>query len=473
MERLPSGVDLGGRYRLEERIGAGGMGEVWRATDTVLGRTVAVKVVLAALVDEPGFSERFLIEARAMASLRHPGVVAIHDYRSDAQVTYLVMEYVDGEPLSQVLRRLGRLDWQSTMNLVAQAADALAAAHERGIVHRDVKPANLLVRRDGTVVLTDFGIARSPGGAALTSAGAIMGTPSYLAPEQVLGEPATPRSDIYALGVVAYECLAGRRPFDGENPFAVAMQRLHQPPPPLGVDTPEPVRRVVGHALATDPRQRWGSATELATAARTALAGRASAPAPRGAAPAPTRRRRMLLVGAATAVVLVVAATVWALTRGGAPPAGGSSAAPTSGANRTVTTPAVSAPAASAGLVPCGALLCPAEPMCWGGLESHNGVASPPHRLDCAEPHYWETFVVGGLPPDALDVRQDELIERADIAALCSEEAMAGRDRQPSGTQGWRRDAWPVRTGDQTWILHCIANSNEGETTGSQFRVGA
>ena len=468
---------------MDERIGAGGMGEVWRATDIVLGRTVAVKVMLAALVDEPGFSERFLIEARAMASLRHPGVVAIHDYRSDAQVTYLVMEYVEGEPLSSVLRRLGRLDWQSTMDIVAQAAEALAAAHERGIVHRDVKPANLLVRRDGTVVLTDFGIARSPGGAALTSVGAIMGTPSYLAPEQVMGEPATPRSDIYALGVVAYECLAGRRPFDGENPFAIAMQRLHQPPPALGAETPEPVHRVVGHALATDPRQRWGSAIELAAAARTALAGRApagTATAPVSPAGAPAgRSRRTLFVSAAAAVLLVVAASVWALTRGNPDPGGGAApgggtAAPTSAANQSLpTTTAASVPASSAGLVPCGALLCPAEPMCWGGLESHNGVASPPHQLDCAEPHYWETFVVGGLPPDALKVRQDELMERADIAGMCSEEAMAGRDRQPSGTQGWRRDAWPVRTGDQTWILHCIANSNEGETTGSRFRTGA
>ena len=152
---------LGGRYRLDERIAGGGMGDVWRGTDEVLGRTVAVKILLPALLDEPGFAERFRGEARTMATINHPGVVDVYDYGSDQQLAFLVMEYVEGDALSRTLSRVGRLTPARTMALVAQAADALQAAHEKGIVHRDVKPGNLLVRPNGTLVLTDFGIARS------------------------------------------------------------------------------------------------------------------------------------------------------------------------------------------------------------------------------------------------------------------------------------------------------------------------
>ncbi len=152
---------LGGRYRLDERIAGGGMGDVWRGTDEVLGRTVAVKILLPALLDEPGFAERFRGEARTMATINHPGVVDVYDYGSDQQIAFLVMEYVEGDALSRTLSRVGRLTPARTMALVAQAADALQAAHEKGIVHRDVKPGNLLVRPNGTLVLTDFGIARS------------------------------------------------------------------------------------------------------------------------------------------------------------------------------------------------------------------------------------------------------------------------------------------------------------------------
>jgi serine/threonine-protein kinase len=265
------GARLANRYRLDERVGGGGMGEVWRATDLVLDRTVAVKVMRPELLEEPSFAERFLAEARTMATIRHPGVVGVHDYRSDSTGAFLVMEYVSGEALSRRLHRLGRLDPTLTMTLMAQAADALQAAHDRGVVHRDIKPGNLLVTPDHRLVLTDFGIARSAASTPLTATGAVIGTPSYLAPEQVLGRPATARSDLYALGVVGYECLAGRRPFDGENPFDVAMKRLRDPPPPLA-DTPPEVRAVVERALAPDPDQRWPSAADLAAAARRAAA---------------------------------------------------------------------------------------------------------------------------------------------------------------------------------------------------------
>jgi serine/threonine protein kinase len=262
------GTVLASRYRLDERVGAGGMGQVWRATDQVLERTVAVKLMRQELVEEAGFAERFLTEARTMAAIRHPGVVAIHDYQGDINEAFLVMEYVEGESLARRLHRFGHLDPARTMGLIAQAAEALHAAHEKGVVHRDIKPGNLLVTPADTVVLTDFGIARSLASTGVTATGAVVGTPSYLSPEQVLGKPATPISDVYALGVVAYECLAGRRPYDGDHPFEVAMKRLREPPPPLGPAVPPAVRSVVERTLAPDPAHRWGSAAELAAAAR-------------------------------------------------------------------------------------------------------------------------------------------------------------------------------------------------------------
>jgi serine/threonine-protein kinase len=282
-----AGVQLGGRYRLDERIGGGGMGEVWRGTDEVLGRTVAVKIMLPALLDEPGFAERFRAEARTMARLKHPGVVNVYDYSSDATTAFLVMEYVDGDPLSRTLGRVGRLTAARTMALVAQAADALEAAHAAGIVHRDVKPGNLMVRANGTLVLTDFGISRSEV-AGLTGTGTVLGTASYISPEQAAGQVATAGSDVYALGVVAYQCLAGRRPFEGENPLEIAMKHVREPPPRLPDDIPPAVREIVMHALAKDPAHRWPSAAALAAVARQAAATLgAGAPAGPGAHPAP------------------------------------------------------------------------------------------------------------------------------------------------------------------------------------------
>ncbi|MPZ25378.1 MAG: protein kinase [Micromonosporaceae bacterium] len=297
------GALLADRYRLDERVGGGGMGEVWRATDQVLERTVAVKVMRPELLEEPGFAERFLVEARTMATIRHRGVVGVHDYRSDASDAFLVMEYVDGEALSRRLHRLGRLDPALTMELVAQAADALQAAHDRGVVHRDIKPGNLLVTSDDQLVLTDFGIARSAASTPLTATGAVIGTPSYLAPEQVLGQPATARSDLYSLGVVAYECLAGRRPFDGENPFDIAMKRLREPPPTLAAGASPAVLAVVERALAADPEQRWPSAAELAAAARRALVPGSSSPPARPGSPDPPARPDSPAFAAARAAV--------------------------------------------------------------------------------------------------------------------------------------------------------------------------
>jgi serine/threonine-protein kinase len=266
------GTLLSGRYRLDERIATGGMGDVWRGTDETLGRTVAIKILLPALLEEQGFSERFRLEARTMATINHPGVVDIYDYGSDQQVAYLVMEYVEGDALSRTLSRVGRLTPARTMALIAQAAEALQAAHSKGIVHRDVKPGNLLVRANGTLVLTDFGIARSAVAVQLTAAGVVLGTASYLAPEQAAGQTATAASDIYSLGVVAYQCLSGRRPFDGDNPIEIAMKHVRLSPPPLPPDVPPAVRAIVERAMAKDPGSRWPTAAIFGAAARQAAA---------------------------------------------------------------------------------------------------------------------------------------------------------------------------------------------------------
>jgi eukaryotic-like serine/threonine-protein kinase len=267
---ISPGVTLGGRYRLDERIAGGGMGDVWRGTDEVLGRTFAVKILLPALLDEPGFAERFRGEARTMATINHPGVVDVYDYGSDQQLAFLVMEYVEGDALSRTLSRVGRLTPARTMALVAQAADALQAAHANGIVHRDVKPGNLLVRPNGTLVLTDFGIARSALVGQLTVAGSVLGTASYISPEQASGAVATAASDVYALGVVAYQCLSGHRPFDGATPIEIAMKHVRDTPRPLPSDIPPPVRAIVDRALAKDPGARWPSAAAMAAVARQA-----------------------------------------------------------------------------------------------------------------------------------------------------------------------------------------------------------
>ncbi|WP_435826887.1 protein kinase domain-containing protein [Micromonospora chersina] len=271
---LTQGVVLSERYRLDERIATGGMGAVWKCTDTLLGREVAVKVLLPSLVADPEFTTRFHAEARMLAALRHPGIVQVHDFGSatladGSQVSYLVMEYVDGEPLVTWIRRAGRLDPASTMSVVAQAAHALHAAHLAGIVHRDVKPGNLLVKRDGTVVLVDFGIARASTMAGITAAHMVLGTASYMSPEQAAGQPVSPVTDVYALGAVAYFCLAGRPPFDGDNPLQVAMRHVQDEPPPL-VGAPPAVVEVVGRALAKRPADRFPSALALAEAAQDA-----------------------------------------------------------------------------------------------------------------------------------------------------------------------------------------------------------
>ncbi len=261
------------RYRLDSRIATGGMGEVWRATDSVLEREVAVKVLKSEYADDPTFRSRFETEARNAAALHHPNVASVFDFGElpssgdgAPPQPYLVMELVRGEPLSALLRGGERMPPDTAADLVAQAADGIAAAHRLGIVHRDVKPANLLVTPDGTVKITDFGIARAADAVALTQTGQVIGTPQYLSPEQAEGKSATEASDIYSLGVVLYECLAGRRPFDGASPIATALSHLRDTPPELPDDVPAHLRETVRVALAKDPAARFTSAAAFATA---------------------------------------------------------------------------------------------------------------------------------------------------------------------------------------------------------------
>jgi serine/threonine-protein kinase len=464
---MREGTAVAGRYRLVERVGAGGMGEVWRAVDEVLGRTVAVKLVLPSLHTDPDFARRFLAEARAMASVHHPGVVAIHDFGETRhhgvdRVAYLVMEYVAGEPLSSVLARVGRLSAATTMDLVSQTAQALQAVHNHGIVHRDVKPANLLVRPDGSIALTDFGIALGADAMALTQPGTVLGTPSYISPEQVQGQPASARSDVYALGLVAYECLAGRRPFVGEDPFGAALQRVHHAPPALPADVPPRIAGVVSQALAADPARRWQTAAEFALAAQRAVDGGQPVATPHHPGLQARRRRLRIVAPIAAAVVLLAAGVVafWA-TRAPAVPEGsgqpGASASP--------------APSAPVGFVACGQALCPRAPMCWSGLVQQGDRPYAPRSEDCDTPHYWETFAVVYVPDDVTTDRDlSNLMERADIRAACSATVMAQRSRDPANTKGWDRDAWPIPVDASTLLVHCLAKSPDGESQGSVFK---
>ena len=264
----PTGGDPDERYERLARIASGGMGEVWRARDRVLGREVAVKVLRAEYADDATFRTRFEGEARHAAALHHPGIASVFDYGVSNGAPYLVMELVDGKPLSDLLSSGRPVDPDQARQLVAQAADALAVAHAAGVVHRDVKPANLLVTPDGRLKITDFGIARAVDAVPLTQTGQIVGTPHYLSPEQARGDAATSASDVYALGVVLFECLAGRRPFSADTPVATALAHLQQEVPPLPDTVPAPLAAVVRRALAKDPAQRYADGGQLATALR-------------------------------------------------------------------------------------------------------------------------------------------------------------------------------------------------------------
>jgi eukaryotic-like serine/threonine-protein kinase len=258
---------LDGRYSLDEEIGAGGFCTVWRGTDTVLTRPVAVKVLHGGYVHQPEAQARFKAEARHAGAVSHQNIARVYDYgEPPTGPSYLVMELIEGPSLAGVLAG-GPLSVVRTLDIVAQVAAGLDAAHAAGLVHRDIKPSNIMFTAAGTVRITDFGIAYAVGSAPLTATGMVMGTPGYLAPERIDGAQAGPASDLYALGIVAYECLAGARPFAGP-PLEVAIAHRDRPLPPLPSWLPTEVAELVMVLTAKDPRWRPTSAGQVAVQAR-------------------------------------------------------------------------------------------------------------------------------------------------------------------------------------------------------------
>jgi eukaryotic-like serine/threonine-protein kinase len=261
---VPDEARLDGRYQLDERVAAGGYGEVWRATDLILGRKVAVKLLLAQHVQQAETLARFRAEAQRAGALTQANIARVYDYvePNPPQPPFLVMELIDGPSLAQVLAD-GPLPPAQVMDIIAGAAAGLQAAHDAGLVHRDIKPANLLLTRDGTVKVTDFGISYAAGSAPMTASGMLVGTAGYMAPERLGGGPVTGAADLYALGIVGYEALAGQPPFTG-TPLEVAVKHRDQPLPPLPASVPPGAAALVEALIAKDPAARPASAGDVA-----------------------------------------------------------------------------------------------------------------------------------------------------------------------------------------------------------------
>jgi serine/threonine-protein kinase len=264
---LPANTILANRYKLRDQLGAGGAAVVYRADDLRLGRIVAVKVLRPEFVANPEQAARFENEARAAAALTAPNVVDVYDYGRDAGTLFIVMQYIDGEDLKHLIRTRGTLRPQEAARIAADVCTGLEAAHERGLIHRDVKPQNILIDRHGVVRITDFGVAKALAGPGLTQAGTTYGTAAYLSPEQATGGPISPATDVYALGIVLYEMLCGQPPFEGDNAAAVAYKQVYEPPPPLrdcAPDVPPPLEAIVARAMAKDPAARYATAADMA-----------------------------------------------------------------------------------------------------------------------------------------------------------------------------------------------------------------
>ncbi|SDN34966.1 serine/threonine protein kinase [Actinomyces ruminicola] len=258
------GLELQGRYQLVERIALGGMGEVWRATDLRSGRAVAAKILRPELAGDEIFLSRLRAEAANSRGLRHPNLAVVLDSGERRGSGWIVMELVQGRALSDILDERGTMAPEEILPILAQVARALQVVHDSGVVHRDIKPSNILINREGLAKLTDFGISMGVNQRPMTATGMVMGTAQYLAPEQAMGNMATPSGDLYALGVIAYEALAGHRPFTGSTQVDIAFAHVNQPVPPLPDHLPPEVREVVMELLSKKPADRPRSARELA-----------------------------------------------------------------------------------------------------------------------------------------------------------------------------------------------------------------
>jgi len=325
---------LNDRYEVEGTVGRGGMATVYRGTDRVLGRTVAIKVLSEKYAGDEKFVTRFRREAQAAAALNHPNIVGVYDTGDEGEMHYIVMEYVEGETLADVLKREGPLEPPRAVAIAEDVATALEAAHDKGLVHRDVKPGNVMIDGEGRVKVMDFGIARAVADDTLTQTGLVLGTASYLSPEQAQGSPVDARSDIYSLGCVLYEMLTGRPPFPGDSPVAIAYRHVNEearPPSEVAPTVPREVDAVVMRALAKDPDERFPTAEELRAALDAALGGPDTAPiAPAGgdteimpagaAAPpeeGPARPARTWLPVALAAAAVVAVAGLLAISLAG------------------------------------------------------------------------------------------------------------------------------------------------------------
>src|SRR5205823_6272011 len=265
---------IAGRYEVEELVGHGGMSSVYRAHDSLLERYVALKVLHEQYNEDDDFVERFKREARSVAQLQHPNIVTVIDRGEEDGRQYIVFEYIDGENLKELVIRKGRLELREALEIAREVARGLAFAHQNGLVHRDVKPQNVLLNGDGRAKVTDFGIARTVDVDGMTQTGTVLGTSNYIAPEQATGKRVDAHSDVYALGAVLYELLAGDVPFPGDSFVAVAMKHVHEPPPDLldvRRDVPPRVAAAVDRALAKDPEERFPTMDAFAAELETCL----------------------------------------------------------------------------------------------------------------------------------------------------------------------------------------------------------
>ncbi len=307
-----------GQYQILRELGRGGMAIVYEAQQPSLGRSVAIKVLPAEFTFDKTFVQRFQHEARAAARLNHPNIVAIYDVGEQNGVYYIVMQKLEGESLHSLIQRAGRLPLPRVAHIIGQVAAALDYAHAQNLVHRDIKPANIIVGQGDHATVMDFGIAKALAGAQLTQSGVMMGTPAYMSPEQASGKPVEPASDVYSLGLVLYQMLAGRVPFQADSTPALLYKQVHESPPPLrsfAPETPPSVEAVVARALAKDSAQRFRSAGEMARALQEAMTGRAVTPSPR---PQP-KSNRALLWGGLAAGLIVALVLILLLARGGTP----------------------------------------------------------------------------------------------------------------------------------------------------------
>ena len=261
---IAEGTLLGGRYRLGRIIAIGGMGQVWRGSDEELKTHVAIKVLKDEATSNAVFLKRFELEARNAAGLGHRNIAQVLDYGTFEGNAFMIMELVEGESLAAILEREGTLEARRLVRMLVDACHGLQAAHDAGVIHRDIKPGNLLVQPDGVVKITDFGVSRGADQTALTQTGMVMGTAQYLAPELALGKPATPRSDLYALGIIAFEALVGNRPFTAPNPVDIAIAQVNDPVPPLPSTIPPALTAVILDLLEKNPKRRPESARSFA-----------------------------------------------------------------------------------------------------------------------------------------------------------------------------------------------------------------